>query len=76
MRDVAIVSAVFESMSDSTKATSRQKVRFRYRSDMVSDKSNYDMEVTSRVRWSNRDIGRQGKSSLIDLRELSGKTSK
>ena len=31
MRDVAIVLAVFESISDSTKVTSRQKIRCGYR---------------------------------------------
>ena len=43
--------------------------------DMVGDESNYDTEVTSRVRWSNRDIGRHEKSSVRDFRMLFGKTN-
>ena len=43
--------------------------------DMVSDESKNDAEVTSRVRWSNRDVGRYEKSSVRDFRKLFGKTN-
>jgi len=36
-------------------------------------KVEYDTEVTSGVRWSNRDIGRHEKSMIRDFRKLFGR---
>lgn len=77
MRDVAIVwvsSSIVENTSDSTKAMSKEKVRFGYRWNIVIvGRVKNDTKITCRVGWSRiEDIWRHEKSGIRAFRQLLG----